>query len=73
VTEEMTEHYSHVDRAEKLRAADQVVVLAAMSSRPSPRSSPRGAGRGRRRFRVRSKRLELSHRCRYQNLKPVAW
>jgi hypothetical protein len=23
VTEEMTEHYSHVDRAEKLRAADQ--------------------------------------------------
>ena len=28
VTEEMTEHYSHVDRAEKLRAADQVVALA---------------------------------------------
>ena len=30
VTEEMTEHYSHVDRAEKLRAADQVVVLAGL-------------------------------------------
>src|SRR5580765_4294349 len=30
VTEEMTEHYSHVDRAEKLRAADQVVALAGL-------------------------------------------
>lgn len=28
VTEEMTEHYGHVDTAEKLRAADQVVALA---------------------------------------------
>jgi hypothetical protein len=26
----MTEHYSHVDRAEKLRAADQVVALAGL-------------------------------------------
>ena len=32
VTEEMTEHYSHVDRAEKLRAADQVVALAGLRS-----------------------------------------
>jgi integrase len=30
VTEEMTEHYGHVDRAEKLRAADQVVALAGL-------------------------------------------
>jgi hypothetical protein len=30
VTEEMTEHYSHLDRAEMLRAADQVVALAAI-------------------------------------------
>ena len=30
VTEEMTEHYSHVDPAEKLRAADQVVALAGL-------------------------------------------
>jgi hypothetical protein len=30
VTEEMTEHYIHVDRAEKLRAADQVVALAGL-------------------------------------------
>jgi len=30
VTEEMTEHYSHVDRAEKLRAADQVVALTGL-------------------------------------------
>jgi hypothetical protein len=26
----MTEHYSHVDRAEKLRAADQVVALTGL-------------------------------------------
>jgi len=26
----MTEHYSHVDPAEKLRAADQVVALAGL-------------------------------------------
>jgi hypothetical protein len=30
VTEEMTEHYSPVDRAEKLRAPDQVVALAGL-------------------------------------------
>jgi hypothetical protein len=30
VTEEMTEHYSHVDRAEKLRATNQVVALAGL-------------------------------------------
>jgi hypothetical protein len=26
----MTEHYSHVDRAEKLRAADRVVALSGL-------------------------------------------
>jgi integrase len=30
VTEEMTEEYSHVDRAEKVRTADQVVALAGL-------------------------------------------
>jgi hypothetical protein len=30
VTDEMTEHYSHVDRAEKLRAADQVVAVTGL-------------------------------------------
>ena len=35
VTEEMTEHYSHVDRAEKLRAADQVVALAGLRATPA--------------------------------------
>jgi integrase len=35
VTEEMTEHYSHVDRAEKLRAADKVVALAGLRA-PAP-------------------------------------
>ena len=30
----MTEHYSHVDRAEKLRAADQVVALAGLRAAP---------------------------------------
>jgi len=30
VTDEMTEHDTHVDRAEKLRAADPVVALAGM-------------------------------------------
>jgi len=30
VTDEMTEHYSHVDCAAKLRAADQVVALAGL-------------------------------------------
>jgi len=31
----MTEHYSHVDRAEKLRAADQVVALAGLRATPA--------------------------------------
>jgi integrase len=35
VTEEMTEHHSHVDRAEKLRAADQVVALAGSARLPT--------------------------------------
>jgi integrase len=35
VTEEMTEHYSHVDRAEKLRAADQVVALVGLRATPA--------------------------------------
>jgi hypothetical protein len=30
VAEELTEYYSHADRAEKLRAADQVVALAGL-------------------------------------------
>jgi len=46
VTEEMTEHYSHVDRAEKLRAADQVVALAEAveSGLHSPWPSPADGG-----------------------------
>jgi hypothetical protein len=35
LTEEMTEHYSHVDLAEKLRAADQNGPLRARSHRPA--------------------------------------
>lgn len=35
VTEEMTEHYSHVDRAEKLHAANQVVALAGLRATPA--------------------------------------
>jgi len=31
----VTEHYSHVDRAEKLRAADQVVALAGLRATPA--------------------------------------
>jgi hypothetical protein len=31
----MTEHYSHVDRAEKLRAADQVVALTVSAPPPT--------------------------------------
>jgi len=55
LTEEMTEHYSHVDRAEKLRAADQVVALAglrvtsandvAATTTPNP-THPQGGGSG---------------------------
>ena len=40
VTEEMTEHYSHVDRAEKLRAADQVVALAGLRNAANDNTTP---------------------------------
>ena len=40
VTEEMTEHYSHVDRAEKLCAADQVVALTGLRVPANDNSAP---------------------------------
>jgi len=43
VTEEMTEHYSHVDRAEKLRAADQVVALAGLRTPANDNTAAEGA------------------------------
>jgi integrase len=46
VTEEMTEHYSHVDRAEKLRAADQVVALAGLRAPANDTTSPNAPARG---------------------------
>jgi len=39
----MTEHYSHVDRAEKLRAADRVVALAGLRNAANDNTSPRNA------------------------------
>jgi len=46
VTEEMTEHYSHVDRAEKLRAADQVVALAGPRAPANDTAAPNAPARG---------------------------
>jgi integrase len=46
VTEEMTEHYSHVDRAEKLRAADQVVALAGIRAPANDVTAPNAPARG---------------------------
>jgi len=47
VTEEMTEHDSHVDRAEKLRAADQVVVLAGLRAPANDVAEPSAPASGR--------------------------
>jgi len=42
----MTEHYSHVDRAEKLRAADQVVALAGLRNAANDNTAPNAPARG---------------------------
>jgi integrase len=45
VTEEMTEHYSHVEGAEEVRAADQVVALAGLCTAANDNSvAPLTAG-----------------------------
>ena len=44
--EEMTEHYSDVDRAEKLRAADQVVELIGLRAPANDNTAPASGGSG---------------------------
>jgi integrase len=46
VTDEMTEHYSHVDRAEKLRAADQVVALTGLRAPANDNTAPSAPASG---------------------------
>ena len=46
MTEEMTEHYSHVDRAEKLRAADKVVALAGLRAPANDDADPNAPASG---------------------------
>jgi len=43
---EMTEHYSHVDRAEKLRAADQVVALTGLRAPANDNTAPTAPASG---------------------------
>ena len=42
----MTEHYSDVDRAEKLRAADQVVELIGLRAPANDTTAPASGGSG---------------------------